>query len=279
MDFIQISKTLFSSLQEKLNLHRRQKGLFGLNNASDKEVKATHLIDEVAFEVIKEELLDLPINIFMEGFPAIMAEGAKYNFYIDPVDGSRNWDRGVGDPSLCLAISEAKENLKFSNLFFAFIGGYHSQDQYFVKEGKAIFDSFLLQKEVEINTQNSAMRLSDAHAYLKPGYSATKEHFDYCWPIYPLVKDIRAIDNSGMDLCEIARGAADFSIEARKLSDFYNLLAFPILKAAGGVLTDLAGRDLTNCAIDLEGQYDFIAAGNNTLVNEILKNRGESVMD
>ncbi|MBT0811962.1 hypothetical protein KIH41_11795 [Litoribacter ruber] len=274
MDFIQISKTLFSSLQENLNLHRREKGLFGLNSVADKEVKATHLIDEVAFEVIRKELLELPVNIYMEGFPAIKTESAEFNIYIDPVDGSRNWDRGVGDPSFCLAVSPVKESLRFGDLSFSFIGGYHSHDRYYIQNGKAIFDSHLLQKQIEINTKNAAAKLGDAHAYLKPGYTATKAHFDYCWPIYPLVKDIRAIDNSGMDLCEIARGAADFSIECRKLSDFYNLLAFPILKAAGGVVTDLNGQDLTGMTFELEGQYDFIAAGNRMLVDEIIQKRG-----
>jgi fructose-1,6-bisphosphatase/inositol monophosphatase family enzyme len=270
MDFISISKRLFSSLYLNLTEYRKQTGLYGLKRSEDQAVKATHQIDEVAFGLIRDELKGLPINLYMEGFEVIMGKDPLYNFYIDPVDGSRNWDRGVGDPCFCLAVSENKPLLKFSDLCFAFIGGYHSRDQYYLREGKAYYESATLEKGMEISTANCTETLCNAHAYLKAGYSASRVHFAFCYPIYELVKDIRAIDNSGMDLCEIARSAADFSIESRKLSDFYNLLAYPIFHAAGGIITDLEGNDLYSLEFDLDGQYDFIAAGNNGLLKEIL---------
>jgi fructose-1,6-bisphosphatase/inositol monophosphatase family enzyme len=272
MDFINISKKLYSSLYINLTAYRKRKGLYGLQKTEDHGVKATHKIDEVAFEIIQDELKGLPINLYMEGFEAIMGKDPLYNFYIDPVDGSRNWDRGVGDPCFCLAVSENKPTLKYSDLCFAFIGGYHSRDQYYLKDGKAYYESATLERGMEISTSNCAEILSNAHAYLKAGYSASRKHFAYCYPIYELVKDIRAIDNSGMDLCEIARSAADFSIEARELSDFYNLLAYPIFHAAGGIITDLKGNDLYSKEFDMDGQYDFIAAGNRDLLGEILEN-------
>lgn len=271
MDFIEISQRLFTILHKELNSIRKQNGLHGLNQALDQGVKDTHHIDEVAYELIKEELRPHPINLYLEGFKPLLQEGAEYNFYIDPVDGSRNWDRAVGDPCFCLAVSENKPDLRFKDLFFAFIGGYHSKDQYYIEDGKAIFESKMLQQKITLGSQPRIQHLNASHAYLKAGYSAAKFHFDFCLPIYYQVKDIRAIDNSGMDLCEIARGAADFAIEARQLSDFYNLLAYPIFYAAGGIITDLEGKNLLERKFNIEAHYDFIACSNNILLHEIFK--------
>jgi len=271
MDFIKISQALFVLLHRELNAIRKEAGLYGLNQSSDQGVKDTHHIDQLAFDLIKRELGHLPVNLYLEGFPPITNAGAAYNFYIDPVDGSRNWDRAVGDPCFCLAVSEHKPHLTFRDIRFAFIGGYHSFDQYYLQDGRAFYESHILQQRVSLTDINRVETLSRAHAYLKPGYSAAKYHFDFCLPIYFRVKDIRAIDNSGMDLCEIARGAADFAIEARQLSDFYNLLAYPIFHAAGGIITDLTGQDLIDKEFDINAQYDFIASSNRGLLTEILE--------
>jgi len=271
MNFIKISQELFVLLHRELNTIRRKGGLYGLNRSSDQGVKDTHQIDKLAFDLINKHLSHLPVNLYIEGFPPITTANATYNFYIDPVDGSRNWDRGVGDPCFCLAVSENKPHLTFRDISFAFIGGYHSFDQYYIQGESAIYESHVLQQKVTLKGIKRSQTLSTAHAYLKPGYSSAKYHFDFCLPIYYRVKDIRAIDNSGMDLCEIARGAADFAIEARQLSDFYNLLAYPIFHVAGGIITDLAGQDLIDKEFDINAQYDFIASSNKPLLNEVFE--------
>ncbi|KEO74485.1 FIG domain-containing protein [Anditalea andensis] len=270
MDFIQISKDLFNHLYHELNAIRKSNGFYGINKIGDQGVKDTHHIDEVAFQLIRKYMDQFTINIYVEGFPPIYKKDANFNLYIDPVDGSRNWDRGVGDPCFCLAVSQNKPSLTFKDLIFSFTGGYHSLDQYYIEDKSAVFESHRLNKKIFLNELNRVQSLAQSHAYLKPGYSAAKFHFDFCLPLYFKVKDIRAIDNSGMDLCEIARGAADFAIEARQLSDFYNLLSYPIFHASGGIITDLEGLDMIDKEFNLDAPYDFIASSNQILLFQIL---------
>jgi fructose-1,6-bisphosphatase/inositol monophosphatase family enzyme len=71
-----------------------------------------------------------------------------------------------------------------------------------------------------------------------------------------------------MEICEIARNAADLMVEARKASDLYNLLAYPVLKFAGGFLTNLDGSFLDNEIIDTYKQYDYIAVNNQILLEK-----------
>ena len=58
-------------------------------------------------------------------------------------------------------------------------------------------------------------------------------------------------------------------IEARGLSDGYNLLAWPIARAAGGVLTDLAGADLPGRPFAPDAAVDYVLAGNRALASEV----------
>jgi hypothetical protein len=59
-----------------------------------------------------------------------------------------------------------------------------------------------------------------------------------------------------MEICEIARNAADLMVEARKASDLYNLLAY------------LDGSFLDNEIIDIYKQYDYIAVNNQILLKK-----------
>jgi fructose-1,6-bisphosphatase/inositol monophosphatase family enzyme len=73
-----------------------------------------------------------------------------------------------------------------------------------------------------------------------------------------------------MELCEIARGAADFMVECRHASDNYNLLAYPILKSAGGYLVDFRGNSLASLSLESEYIVDYVACGSGYLLREIL---------
>ncbi len=264
------SQTLFSQLKKNLFDQLKDRGFVGLTYHEKVGVKDTHSIDYLAYKLIKKAATTQPYNIYMEGFEPLLVKSAKTNLYIDPVDGSRNWDRGVGDPCFCLAAAPADSDATFGSLFYSFIGGYFSGDIYYTQLGKSFFKSSRLQNTYQISSNQQVLKLSEAHAYLKAGYSAAQTSLDYSLPVFLAVKDIRAIENSGIELCEIARGAADLMIEARKISDFYNLLAYPIAKNAGVLLTDLSGNSLDDVIFDPTANYDFIAAANEKILAEVI---------
>jgi len=103
------------------------------------------------------------------------------------------------------------------------------------------------------------------------GYSRALLQVLTTLPLIFVSRDIRAIENTGMEICEIAKGAADYMIEARKGSDFYNLLAYPVLRFSGGIFTDLSGADMGYLKINPEDQYDFIACANRRLLVDIME--------
>ncbi|MFZ6666278.1 inositol monophosphatase family protein [Peijinzhouia sedimentorum] len=235
-----------------------------------REVKATHKIDELAYKTISKETEGLPIRIVIEGSKPINSEVTAPTLFIDPIDGSRNWERQIGDPAFAMAFCAKEGEISFNDLSFCFIEGLRSGDQYYTLNGKALYKSKLLNQKAIKLPKRHAVALENSLAYIKPGYSQAAKVIDFAKPLMIACKDIRAIDNSATDLCELARGACDFIIEARDLSDFHNLLAFPILKATGCILTDLNGNDLGDNKAIPDKIYDFMAFSSPELRDEAL---------
>lgn len=269
MDYLHLSKTLGKALKTFLIAQLKEKGFTGVQAKDAADTKGTHLVDQQAFSILSELLKDTPCNIFMEGFPAQMKPSAAFSIFLDPMDGSINWDKGVGDPCLALAITEKQTSWKFSDLSFAYVEGFRSGDYYYTRSEQAFYYSNLLQQEYEIQA-GGATKIEECYAYIKTGYSGAERQLIESYPLMMLCRDIRAFDNSGTELAQLARGSADFMVEARQLSDFFNLLAYPIVKFGGGEIYTLQGESIADLPMDMEKQYDFIAVKNPSLMLEIM---------
>ncbi|MCC5919168.1 MAG: hypothetical protein LAT68_00305 [Cyclobacteriaceae bacterium] len=232
-------------------------------------VKATHQIDEVAFEILKEHFKEFPADLYIESFDPILKEGSEWVLFCDPVDGSRNCDRNIGDAGFGICLSPKREQLRFSDLQDAFVGGLRTGDRYYTKGGSAFYQSALTKKEYPLRS-SAETQLKNALLLLKAGYSAADTHFSQAYPLYFACKDSRSFENSIVEMCELARGGMDAFVEVRKLSDFYNLVAYPILRASGASLVNLQGQPFEQLAVDPDGYYDFVGASTEILAIEII---------
>ncbi|KGF73736.1 hypothetical protein DO97_13105 [Neosynechococcus sphagnicola sy1] len=236
---------------------------------SPANLKSIHKVDHLATKVLLEVLEGFNCNIYVESHSLQQHRNAKFSIFVDPVDGSLNWDRRVGDPCIVVAISEKTKEIKLKDLEFAYVEGLRSGDIYYTEASASYYINYLIQKNIQIQCQGKPC-LADAIAYLRPGYSLAKQQLEASLPVFLLCRDIRAFDNAGMEICEIARNAADLMIEARKGSDNFNLLSYPILKYAGGILCDLDGNSLDEINMELEQQIDYIVCNHQLLLAEVL---------
>ncbi len=269
IDYLCLCQRVSAKVKSGLVKRLSKNGFVGNTTINPSDLKSTHDIDTLAVEIITKELRDHRCNIFMESCEGTTIEDADFSIFIDPIDGSLNWDRGVGDPCIAIAITEKLEDIRFNDLSVSYVEGFRSGDYYFTQEGKSFFVSKTTGKRYE-NRCRENQPLSNATCYLRPGYSLAKTAFEGSFCLFLECGDIRAFENSAMELCEIARNAADLMVETRKASDFYNLLAYPILKNAGGLVCDLGGRDIGELVIDAKKTYDFIACNNPLLLQEAL---------
>ncbi len=231
--------------------------------------QAKHEINRQAGEIIYSCLADYPINLYLQGEHPKLNPYAGYSIFVDPIDGTSNWLRQVGDPSLVIAITSKTLDVTLGDLEFAYVQGLRTGNCYYGTLSAAYFKSAHSQDYSQIYC-HSQVSLEDAIAYLRPGYNRAKEALSGSFPLWLCCRDIRSIDNSAMELCEIARGAADVMVECRHASENYNLLAYPILKAAGGYLVDFRGNSLESLSLDSEYIVDYVTCGSGYLLREIL---------
>ena len=234
------------------------------------DLKSAHAIDAVAREVIVEAFRDVACNIRIEGEPPIERADARFCIYVDPVDGSLNWDRGIGDPAFVLAIAPGAAARRLDDLSFACVEGLRSGDRYWTGDDGAWFRSAATGHCLHLRC-NAPARVEAATGYLRCGYGGARRQLEHTLSLFLAARDLRAVDNAGTELAEIARNAAHFQVEARGISDGYNLLAWPIVRAAGGVLLDLEGGDIARRPFDPDQPVDYVIAGSRDLAAEIVR--------
>lgn len=305
-----LSHILFQKVREYYN-QKFLSGVNGLeystyNDNTYVSLKAEHKIDQYAKSVIMDFIhsnyfyLWEKCNIFMEDFYSEASDNLSISIYIDPVDGSRSADLNIGDPCFMIAYAEkasASEAIKFKDLKSCFIKCLKSGDQYFTYENFAyyipgeysfnILDGKILlnnkQQVAPIKLKNDVYTLEQAVVIIREGYgmrkfAGGKINFD----VLDDVKHCFSYDITGTELCYLAsgRGIADIMVEARKHidhaqkargSDGFNMIPYPLIKAAGGMMYTLTGKKYEDIEYCPHKMYDFIAASNERLLKNFLQ--------
>lgn len=231
-------------------------------------LKSTHDIDRAAAEIAAQVLGDSPCNLHVEGFAPRLVDNPAYTVYLDPVDGSLNWERGVADPAVVLAIAPGAGVEYLDDLEFAYVEGLRSGDRYiagadngvYVRRGASTTGLWL---------RCHGPELAQATGYLRCGYGRARAQLARTLPLFLAARDVRAFDNAGTEFAEISRSAAHFCVEARGVSDGFNILAWPLIRSAGGALTDIEGRSLAKQPYNPAAGVDYILAGSESLAQEI----------
>ncbi len=269
MDSLKLCQTIALAIKNQLHDDVKQQGFTGETMDDHSNLKSVHEIDKITAKIATTILEQYNCNIFIESVNDVIHDDAEFSIYIDPIDGSLNWERGVGDPCIVIALSSKSKINCLNDLNFSYVEGLRSNDVYYSDLKNAYFISGISNKLITIKA-TGVQHASQAVAYLRTGYSAAPQQLQYCKNLYPVVRDIRGFDNAAMELCEIARNAADVMVEARGISDFYNLLAYPILKTAGGYLTDLQGNDIGQQHLEFNAHYNYIACNNKQLLTSVI---------
>lgn len=230
--------------------------------ADPADLKSGHRIDGHAIAVVREALAGERCNVRIEGGDDDIDPEAAFCLYIDPVDGSLNWDRGIGDPAVALAIAAGPEAECLDDLVLAYVEGLRTGDRYWMGGDGAVYHDDAVRETTAAIGCTGPEALAQATAYLRCGYGGARPQLAASLALMLAARDVRAVDNAAMECAEIARGAADLLVEARGISDGYNLLAYPLARAAGATLVDLDGADLGPQPFRPDEPMDYVLAGN-----------------
>lgn len=202
-------------------------------------------------------------------------EAPRFQIFFDPIDGSANCDRWVGDPAFVMAISENLDCPTYGDLGFGYVQGLRSGDYYYTLGGRAYHSSAFHRKIYECDCSKADVdSIEGAVTYLNLGYGSKfgSRAARIAQAVVGRVRDVRGFDNTAMEICEIARNAAHLRIECRQGSEGANLLAaMTILKVAGGAVLQIDGSPLEPLPVQLDEKIDFVAGSNEKLVREAVE--------
>jgi len=205
----------------------------------------------IAARVVSEELGERLVPAHRE---------PEYTLVMDPIDGSANLSMGIPYYCTSLALSKKTSNATFADIDAGAVAAVWGST-FYASKGKG--------------------------AYYEGERLATKEHPEkpryvlYSYGVGPipggaiaLVEKkcfVRTLGSIALDMCFVAKGSLDAIIDTRDRISGYDIMASTlILKEAGGVITGLAGGDVSRLQVNVSG-ISVLGAANGTLHNKLLE--------
>ncbi len=214
----------------------------------------TYPIDKRAEEIIFKEIEKFkePVTLVSEeyGFKDIRGRGAR--LLIDPIDGSKNALSGLPFFSTSIAIVEGN-TLKYSSI--GYIINLINGDEYWaIRGGGSFFNGRLI-------------RTQQVDDFRIIAYEAQTPRIDIpkIMPLLSLFKRTRCLGSTALDMALLAQGVISVFVTPSPSRSFDFAAGYLLIKEAGGIVTDLKGRELDNVQIGIEKVSPILASANKRL--------------
>jgi myo-inositol-1(or 4)-monophosphatase len=221
---------------------------------------ATHPLDAKAEEIIIRglEASGLPLSVISEeaGFVELNGGGGK-SVLVDPVDGSRNAAAGI--PFYCSSIAVSEGN-RLRDVELAYIVNLANGDEFWAEKGGGAFKN-----GERVSTQrDDILRLVafDAHV---PGKEIPR-----LMPLLSLTRKARCLGSTALALAYLAAGGASVFVVPSLSRSFDFAAGWLLVREAGGIFTDIRGRDVGGVEAGLEHISTILASANAALHNRAL---------
>jgi myo-inositol-1(or 4)-monophosphatase len=248
-DFREIGRRLM----EEIPAMRRSQDLktsLGTGAGGDK----TFHIDKKAEDIIISGFRSLgePLTLISEEAGFVDMGGAETVVIADPIDGSRNAVSGI--PFYCASIAAA-EGKTLGDIRFAYVVNLVSGDEFWAEKGTG---SFLNGERLQ------AQR--DDELYLT-AYEAQSPARDIplLLPLLSRSRKTRCLGATALDLSYVASGAASAFVSPSPSRSFDFAAGYLLVREAGGIFTDMEGKDIEDVQLGLERSCTLLASGNELL--------------
>lgn len=221
----------------------------------------TYPVDKTAEDIIIGHLKSLN-----EPFSIISEEAGIFNInggtgktaVIDPIDGSRNASAGVPfyGTSIAVATGECIKDIKYGYIINLVNG-----DEFWAEKGKGAF------------MNGERVRTQDDEEMGLISFEAQTPSTDYnkILPVIRKGRKTRCLGAVALDLAYLASGAISVFVNAAHSRSFDYAAGYLLVKEAGGVFTDMEGRDIGEEKLGLKRGATLLASGNQALHEAALK--------
>lgn len=226
---------------EEVNLLSKKVGAFikaQKISLNDIEIKAKNslvtYVDKTAEKMIVQRLAELiPESGFITEEETITKTGEKYNWIIDPLDGTTNFIHSV--PCFCVSIGLKRDE----ELILGVIYEINLDELFYAWEGSK---AYLNGKEIKVSPTLTIENALVATGFPYYDYEKQNEYMLLFQDLMKSSRGLRRLGSAAVDLAYVACGRYDAFYEYSLNSWDVAAGAF-IVRQAGGVVSDFSGTD------------------------------------
>ncbi|MCS7163613.1 MAG: hypothetical protein NZ845_01250 [Thermodesulfovibrio sp.] len=239
---IDLLRKIGSRLYREISKYKFSKTPVGKGASGD----TTYSIDKIAEDIIVEEIEKEGVFNLITEEKGFKLTGSSETVIVDPIDGSKNAISGIPFFSTSIAIADggSLENLKLGYILNLING-----DEFWAERGKGAY-----RNSERIKTQKGAQPLVIAFESSSPYIDLQK-----IIPIFKFAYRVRCFGSTALDLAYLSSGALTVFITASTSRIFDFSAGILILKEAGGIVTDLEGKSLSNLPIKFDTKATLLA--------------------
>lgn len=220
----------------------------------------TYPLDKKAEDIVFEEVekLNVPVTVVSEeyGFKDIMGGGHK--LLVDPIDGSKNALTGLPLFSTSIALVEG-DTIEHTTI--GYVINLVNGDEFWAVKGKGGFLN-----GATIKTQQSDDCIVIAYESQTP-----KSEIPRILPLLSLFRRVRCFGSTALDMAFVASGAVSMFVVPTPSRSFDFAAGYLLIKEAGGIVTDLKGKEVDDTPVGIERASPLLASGNERLHKKALE--------
>lgn len=206
--------------------------------SEDIERKGLHdlvtYVDKQAEKMIVAKLQKLlPEAGFVAEEDLSLARGARFNWIVDPLDGTTNFIHSVPVYSISIALMEGDE------LIMGLVYEINNQECFYSWKG---VPAYLNGKEIKVSSQKKLDDSLIATGFPYRDYSLLEPYIDLFKDLLQNTRGVRRLGSAAVDLAYVAAGRFDLFFEYALHPWDVAAGAF-LVKQAGGKVTDFKGKD------------------------------------
>lgn len=258
MDISDIRK-IGQQLKNEISLHMDElSSSISLGRGAGGDI--THPIDKRAEDIVYEELEKLgePITLISEECGCKDINGGGPRLLVDPIDGSRNAVSGI--PMFSTSIALVKGDF-VGDISVGYVINLISGDEYWaLKGGGSFFNSS------PVKTQQDDVFRVIAYEAQTPGTDIPK-----IMPIMSLFNRARCFGSTALDMAFVAQGAVSMFVVPSLSRSFDFAAGYLLIKEAGGIVTDLDGKEIKDIKVSVDKSTALLASANKKLHEKALE--------
>jgi myo-inositol-1(or 4)-monophosphatase len=220
----------------------------------------THPIDKRAEDIVYEELVKLngPVTLVSEECGTREIRGGGPRLLVDPIDGSRNAISGIPIFSTSIALVDGNTVGQTS---IGYVVNLINGDEFWALTGRGSF----------LNGSPVTTQKDDVFRVIAYEAQTPKADIPIIMPLISVFHRARCFGSTALDMAFLAQGAVSVFVVPSLSRSFDFASGYLLIREAGGMVTDLDGKEIDGIEIGVDRSTPLLASANEEMHRKALE--------